>query len=93
MWNTSMKKHLLNELPNEFTRYNLESMFVDQGGEGGGERGKKECKKKNLIHTSSIINLFLVIKLMEVKMSPYWCHNGSFYDMNANLIINLYLTC
>jgi hypothetical protein len=87
-----MKKHLSNELPNEFTRYNLESMFVDQGGEGGGERGKKECKK-NLIHTSSIISLFLVIKLMEIKVSPYWCQNGSFYDMNANLIINLYLTC
>jgi hypothetical protein len=27
-----------------------------KGGEGGGERGKKTCKKRKLVHSSTIIN-------------------------------------
>jgi hypothetical protein len=53
-----MKKHLLDEHPNEFIKNKLELRSIDQSGEGGGERGKKACKKKNLVHPSSIIKFY-----------------------------------
>jgi hypothetical protein len=40
-----MKKHLLNEHPNEFIENKLELRSIDQSGEVGGERGRKACKK------------------------------------------------
>jgi len=43
-----MKKHLLNENPNEFTRYKLESMFVNQGDEGGEKGARTNVKRENL---------------------------------------------
>ncbi len=43
--NTLMKKHLLNEHPNEFIENKLELRSIDQSGEVGGERGRKACKK------------------------------------------------
>jgi hypothetical protein len=56
--NTLMKKNLLNEHPNEFIKNKLELRSIYQSGEGGGERGKKACKKKKLVHPSSIIKFY-----------------------------------
>ncbi len=56
--NTLMKKHLLNEHPNEFIKNKLELRSINQSGEGSGERGKKACKKKELVHSSSILKFY-----------------------------------
>jgi hypothetical protein len=53
-----MKKHLLNEHPNEFIKNKLELRSINQSGEGSGERGKKACKKKKLVHPSSILKFY-----------------------------------
>ncbi len=52
------KAHLLNEYLNRFTKYKFESRCANQGGEGGGRRGKKACKKKMLVHPPSINDFF-----------------------------------
>jgi len=42
-------KNMLNEYP---------LLRFAKGGEGEGERGKKTCKKRKLVHSSTIINFF-----------------------------------
>ncbi len=44
---TSTKKHMLNKHLDKFVMYKFESRSTN-GGEGGGERGKKACKKRNV---------------------------------------------
>jgi hypothetical protein len=56
---TLHKVHKTPQLPplkNMLNAYPL--LRFAKGGEGGGERGKKTCKKRKLVHSSTIINFF-----------------------------------
>jgi hypothetical protein len=49
----------LNEYLKKFTKCKFKSRCANQGGEGGGgRRGKKACKKRKLVHPSSINDFF-----------------------------------